>query len=463
LIRLPNTKHEKSKLYKIPLTKYELADKDFLIKFNAKKPRASVVVKDWDTDEYFGQANLMEEWSKVEDITFPEGKEHNNGKISEPNSFINAIEATTGGRHEKLTKILGYLIDKSVGFDNGLAIAKNWNKGLYVPMSDERLLKDVKGIYKSFWDKRPKIEKEPTQATTLSTNDANDISKILVYGEGYQTQFLEHIARLSKGGRIGTGYKLIDDPIRGMIAGEVMTIVGKTSVGKSAFVHNILLNNVALGRRVLFFSLEMPLPAVAERTLQRMLKKSGQHIEESFLKGDSNIETDALQAFQKLDNFVTIPKQGIDYAEIEKYIIETEEYFGEKFDIVAIDYAGLIKIDGDSLYAQQSEISRDMKALSGRTQTSVITLAQVSKQYGINDVIDLDATRDSGVVTEASDYVLGLWRAQSDGNEVINLHGNVCKNRNGRAVQYNMEMNRTTLKFVLEEYDEEFNTNDELF
>ena len=248
-----------------------------------------------------------------------------------------------------------------------------------------------------------------------------------------------------------------------MSAGEVLIIVGKTSVGKSAFAHNIILNNVDQGRVVLFFSLEMPLPTVAERTLQMKLQKSGRHIEEQFMQGEMWVQQMAEEEFRALDNFITIPVQGIKYELMEQYIFETEDILKKKLDIVVIDYAGLMKTDSGSLYEQQSEISRDLKFLAGRTHTSVISLAQVSKQYTDTTPIDLDATRDSGVITEAGDYVVGLWRASGYDDKYVLLKGNVCKNRNGAKVNFDARFSRSSLLFDISAYVPEGDNDDSSF
>lgn len=453
VIRVVNTVHGKSKLYKIPITLSELKNKNFNIKETAKNQRNA----DWkqlELSEIVPNAELNDLWRDTK-VT-PKDNKFDGTKT---NTFIDAFaNKDPEGRHQALARIAGSLIDKNVDFNNCLAIVTSWNEGLIEPMTPERLDKDLRGLYKSFWNRRPQPESsEQVDSQSTSVTNSKPISEptlkdILVYGYKYNEEYQNHITEISKGGRIKFGYDVIDDPIRGMIAGEVAIIVGKTSVGKSAFVHNIILNNVHTDRVVLFFSLEMPLPTVAERTLQMELEKSGRHIEEQFMQGQAFIQEDAENAFRQLDNFITIPVQGIKYEVMEKYIFETEEILKKKIDIVAIDYAGLMKTGSGSLYEQQSEISRDLKALAGRTHTAVISLAQVSKQYTDTTPIDLDATRDSGVITEAGDYVIGLWRASGYDDKNVLLKGNVCKNRNGAKVNFDAKFSRSSLLFDISAY-----------
>lgn len=457
VIRMVNTVHGRSKLYKIPLTLTELKNKDFDIKKVAKNQRNA----DWKEiafDDIVPNSDLNDIWRDIKVV-----QSNNTGVTgNKTNTFIEAFRNTNPeGRHQALAKIAGNLIDKNVEFDNCLAMVSTWNASLDDPMSDDRLEKDLRGLYRSFWNRRPQPESSENENEPASMYDKPQtisepsLKDILVYGYKYNEQYQQHITEISKGGRIKLGYDIIDEPIRGMIAGEVLIIVGKTSVGKSAFVQNVLLNNVEEGRTVLFFSLEMPLPTVAERALQMKLKKSGRHIEEQFMQGEMWVQEQAEEAFRSLDNFITIPVQGIKYDTVERYIFETEQILGKKIDIVGIDYAGLMKTGNGSLYEQQSEISRDIKALAGRTHTAVISLAQVSKQYTDTTPIDLDATRDSGVITEAGDYVVGLWRASGYDNTHVLLKGNVCKNRNGAKVNFDAKFSRSSLLFNLSAYQAE--------
>jgi hypothetical protein len=470
VIRVVNTQHGKSKLYKIPVTLNELKNKNFDIKATAKHKRNADMTYFYsqpfgnglNVDEIVPSQELNDIWRDIKIV-----KKDNNFSGHGENTFIDAFEETNPkGRHQALAKIVGKLVDKDIDFDTCMPIVTLWNEKLVEPMTPERLDKDVRGLYKSFWNRRPNSKSsEQVDPRSAPKQDSKPITEtslkdILVYGYKYKEQYDKHITEISRGGRIKFGYNIIDDPIRGMIAGEVAIIVGKTSVGKSAFVQNILLNMVDANRTVLFFSLEMPLPTVAERTLQMKLQKSGRHIEEQFTTGDAFIDREAESAFKALDNFITIPIQGIKYDVMERYIFETEEILKKKIDVVAIDYAGLMKMDGGSLYEQQSEISRDLKALSGRTHSAVVSLAQVSKNYDEFAPIDLDATRDSGVITEAGDYVIGLWRAKGHDDKYVLLKGNVCKNRNGAKVNFDAKFNRSSLLFTLGSYIPEGDDDD---
>ena len=451
LIRIINTQHGESGLYSVPLSYEDLCDKDVDIRACAVTPMDEPEQLSTVEMEVCSPLNLV--WVEALKVKEPVKEKPKQGD----GSFAKALTTPVGmgARHEALSKIAGYLIDKHVGYDEALPICLIWDGQNESPMGDDRLQKDLRGMYNSYWNKRPQ---EQTRSIDYKRNDKVDekdaipFAEIAVYGQGYTDKYNEHIRRISKFGRMKIGYDIVDDAIRGMIGGEIMVIVGKTSVGKSALVQNIGINNVDVGRRVLFFSLEMPCATVAERNLQMLLNKSGRQIEEEMISGANQfLEQDIEEANAKLENFITIPVQGIKFPMIEYYIKQSEDHFGEKMDMVLIDFAGLIKFEGGSLYEQQSGIAKDLKALSGTSDTGIITLAQVSKQYKDTDPLDLDATRDSGTVTELADYLIGIWRGSREINGAIALDGGVIKNRNGSRKEFSAEFSTTSLRYKLYE------------
>lgn len=455
LIRIVNTQHGESNLYSIPIDYQTLTDKKIDM-----RERAKDIAMDEPTQLSTVEMEVCEPlnmvWCKALDIKQPVKDHPKKGDGSFERAL--ATPVGTGGRHEALAKIAGYLIDKHVKYEEALPILVLWDNNNDAPMGLDRLEKDLKGMYRSYWDKRPEQKQQGSKI------DKPTFAEIAVFGQGYTEAYNNHIARISKFGRMKIGYDIVDDAIRGMIGGEIMVIVGKTSVGKSALVQNIGINNVDVGRRVLFFSLEMPCATVAERNLQMLLKKSGRQIEEEMIRGDNPyFEQDVEEANAKLENLITIPVQGIKFPMIEYYIKQAEDHFGEKMDMVLIDFAGLIKYEGGSLYEQQSGIAKDLKALSGTSDTGIITLAQVSKQYKDTDPLDLDATRDSGTVTELADYLIGEWRAMREIQGAIALDGSVIKNRNGSRQEFSAEFSTTSLRYKLYErlFEGEGSPNDE--
>ena len=97
---------------------------------------------------------------------------------------------------------------------------------------------------------------------------------------------------------------------------------------------------------------------------------------------------------------------------------------------------------GGSLYEQTSRTARELKTFAKRHQVALVVLCQVDREGGNGGVpVTLRMARDSGVVEESADYLLGLWRPElAEGlskTERLAFRGQfvirVLKNRSGPA------------------------------
>ena len=88
------------------------------------------------------------------------------------NTFIEAFtNPNPEGRHQALAKIVGNLVDNNIDYNNCLPIVTAWNYTLTEPMTTERLEKDLRGLYRSFWNRRPDSKNEGRES--LRRTDKN--------------------------------------------------------------------------------------------------------------------------------------------------------------------------------------------------------------------------------------------------------------------------------------------------
>jgi len=111
--------------------------------------------------------------------------------------------------------------------------------------------------------------------------------------------------------------------------------------------------------------------------------------------------------------------------------------------LVVVDYLGLIgQARPTSTYDHTSRVARELKNFAKRHRVALVVACQVDREgdSGGKD-ITLKMARDSGVIEEAADYLLGLWRPElAEGirrEERLAAQGQlkvrVLKNRSGPA------------------------------
>jgi replicative DNA helicase len=195
---------------------------------------------------------------------------------------------------------------------------------------------------------------------------------------------------------IPTGFDIIDDKEGGFRPSELVYIIGRKGDGKSVLMLNLAHNAWAAGHNVMVFTLEIPKEDYERRFISR-----GAEISSNGLKRGTLDECDSAR-FKK---FLVSTKEGktpdgkqtgdiffVDVPSrctpsfIESQIELTEKIKGIKYDVIIVDYAGIMQ--NDTFIAekrhQQGQIALDLKRIARKHGCVVISAAQMSRQ-GKND------------------------------------------------------------------------------
>ena len=112
---------------------------------------------------------------------------------------------------------------------------------------------------------------------------------------------------------------------------------------------------------------------------------------------------------------------------------------------MGIDYLGLIKAEGKSIFDKVSAISADIKSMAKDCNVPVIVLCQVNRGYANSKQveIEMDAAKGGGDIEAGADFMVGLWMQ----NEI--LCAKLLKNRNGPSnLRWEIEIDAPTLRFI---------------
>src|SRR4051794_3914802 len=79
--------------------------------------------------------------------------------------------------------------------------------------------------------------------------------------------------------------------------------------------------------------------------------------------------------------------------------------------LVLIDYLGLVGTTGRDAYERASAIGRGLKEVAKAEKVAIVVATQLSRAGGDgSEPATLPMLRDSGVIEEAADFVLGAWQ-----------------------------------------------------
>jgi 5S rRNA maturation endonuclease (ribonuclease M5) len=260
------------------------------------------------------------------------------------------------------------------------------------------------------------------QSAVLKSGINLKIKSIADLEDDYQRQIKEGDTAIVN---LGNWLRGFAGNVRGLIPGELVTIMADTGVGKT-----MILQNIAIACRpvqTLLFELELPGELTFERFAAIATGLPSADINSFYRDG----KVANWRETRKLDHIYVCSEASLSIEKIRDYITKSELVTGSKPRLVLIDYIGLIKGRGMSRYEKLSTIAEDLKTLAKDTSTVVIVASQVRRDHERSEVSLHDA-KDSGSIENSSGLVLGAWRDGSiDGEDCIKVK--VLKNTKGRA------------------------------
>ena len=235
--------------------------------------------------------------------------------------------------------------------------------------------------------------------------------------ESIDREYAEYVRNLDALS-IHFGIRELDERTGGFQLGEVVTLIARTGVGKSAIAQNVIKNVLARypDSGVVFFSLEMPRLQAFERQLQIHAGKKRDEVIWAYRRGDrSAVNAEEFLARCK-DRLAIIDTPGISLSEIQRRVSAMQALKRVKpVRLVVIDYLGYLGGGSrDALLVERtSEIARGVKRLAKDLGAVVFLIAQTSRHGGdgSNEVTVTDA-RDSGAIEDSADFLIGCWRPE---------------------------------------------------
>lgn len=274
--------------------------------------------------------------------------------------------------------------------------------------------------------------------------------------------------------RVETGFDVLDKYTNGGFAKEEYVIIAaRPSIGKTAFALSMMYNMINRGKKLAFFSLEMPAVSIAKRLFAVDSKlELTKIIKAEFLDDEYERLMDSTsRLYEKRHNMFIIDVPNISLTELrtKARVLKKER----DIDCIVIDYIGLISVPsnyaGQKKFEQVSMVSLALKQLARELKVPVIVLCQVGRESEEQAPI-LSNLRDSGSIEQDADIVCFLHRKKNltEEEKQKNLKDNqgrasiqvtkfiVAKNRNGETGTFKIGYNGPLTYYTDVEQDAEF-------
>ena len=420
IIRVENTKHPKSGLYKIPLHAYELDELSIEhIKELAKTKRRFVSAK-------AKPITLNEKYFKVEKAKAePKIKQEvdltNIPKNWKPYKWALAQGYFENGeRHNALMVIaatcrgLGY--DMNTTYYICKAALKNQAERYGVEEFDKKeLWKNiiVDSVFSDKWEggqyspqNNPWLKKY-CERMGFSTEDKEDE---LVQLHNIEEEFIDFVKNIDKN-TIKTGIPVLDKALP-LTVGMNLGIIGSASSGKTAISLKILKNTSDAGVVSVFASLDMRRNRLYEKLLYRVSGLSREQLYAKIANDEAKPIFDKVREEYKNVYFYDRSCPTVD--DIRKYILNIEEKTGKKVKLVMVDYFERVNADKSEETAASKEVAGKLQDLVNDLNICLITLVQPNK-FALSGgpdtpILNYTSIKGSSYLYQAFRSIISIWR-----------------------------------------------------
>jgi len=254
---------------------------------------------------------------------------------------------------------------------------------------------------------------------------------------------INNLSKIDKNKLTGTttGIANFDANFGGWQNSDLIILAARPSMGKTAvslyFAKQPVLRQ---GKRILYFSLEMPAYRLADRLMSLESGISSEALQRADILDKDWLTLYDISDKYKKSHFIINDESGLTIEDITA--IAVTENRKNKIDLIIIDYLQLIKPsfkDNRTDNSQVSHISRNCKALAKKLNVPTIALSQLNrsvenrsdKRPGLADL------RDSGAIEQDADIVAFLYRDEvyiKETEHENKIEVILSKNRNGRLM-----------------------------
>ena len=271
----------------------------------------------------------------------------------------------------------------------------------------------------------------------LSSLETQGQTKGFYSSQDLAASFMENLDFLKESPKrkyLPTGFIGVDNLLTGFESGKLYLLAARPAMGKSALAL-AMASNAAVHKTVAFFCLEMEASEIFARIVTSESKVSSDRLKNPNLLHDND--------YQRMTNTLgTLSNKQLYINDDVTLSIEQMKAAARKLknkqdlDLIVIDYAQLLRGEGNNRQEEISNISRSLKLLARELETPVLALSQLSRavESRLNKRPMLSDLRDSGSLEQDADVVMFIYR-----DDYYDIHSEkpgiaeviIAKHRNG--------------------------------
>lgn len=210
-----------------------------------------------------------------------------------------------------------------------------------------------------------------------------------------------------------TGYRDLDDLLLGLHPGQLVTVAGRTSMGKSAFTGSVATNVAMAGAGVLVVSVEMSLEELLDRYMAAASKVRITDVRRGQI--DEPTHAKIVEGWERFRN-VPLYVEDDPMATVLSVRASARRIAAKPhgLGLVIVDYLQLLSSIGraENRQVEVAELSRGLKRLALELKVPVVAAAQLNRN--LESRADkrpmLADLRESGSIENDSDVVCFLYR-----------------------------------------------------
>jgi len=431
IVRVVGTKHNKSGLYKFPLTLEQLSS----LPINEIKALASNIdnidediMSGWvEIDMPQSIYNLRIREDKVHDV-IPALEFTDELDLSKKPKWLTeskyALQMGFFGAGERNTAFMILAATyKAQGFPKEIAyrmlkgVAEiQANRNQQEAYSSKELWKNiVEVVYSPNWRgatysyQNTPLLQDVTKRLNLKIEGSED--NALVPVDNVTSIFKKFALSIDKN-TIKLGIPNIDNDVR-VTTSMLVGLLAAPSAGKTTLSLNIINSTSKAGIRTGFFSLDMGAPLVFQRLIQKHTGMSSKKIFELYKSNDPRVQEFEKLIAKEYENTKFCFRSGISAENIKEFILaENTKEPENPMKLLVVDYLECIQGPYSDPTANTALVAQQLKDIANEMEMCIILLLQPQKQAGdpSSELLSMRNIKGSSVVEQACSIVFTMWR-----------------------------------------------------